>query len=614
VVIYSCKKDEDVTGPGDGSQSTSPLTSEQIALIKQGFQTIAASADSALLASDPIAAFQSRLASYQSNPAVESAVITNSALIVNFKNGGTICWEVVPSTLVPPYDGPMFAGLQSQDCLLKPSELIGNTQALLINTQFGDEGRQYCRDLVTYLTAKFQQRGFTVTTKNGPAADISFIKTGLKDYGAIFYISHGTYDGTNTWQTTGQEGSMDSLLAKYPKEWQSKQLTLLGVTEKHAGTNTVVRQYSFSQRFIDSVYTGANAFPRSLIYLVACKGLMDPARQVARSFNNKGARGIIGWDETNCLGQATGKQLFINLLCGANIRDAIQALPAEARTDPCAVQPGANLVYWPSSADTLRLVDSVRARFLVTSPKVDSTYDTRNLILSGSLLNADSIANGIVEVNGVATSMTILADLKSFSQPIVIDSGANIVHISCSGKLLDGRCALADTVFRVNGSFAALGLWTELRWNTNNTDVDFHLLPPGAAFPGSFWTTTDCYYSNKSPAWGGFLDVDDIDGYGPEHITIPAVTDTGTYRLFIHYYSDHTAETTPTSAFVSVTVRGGATRSFGPYSLVQDASRGGDIYEVCTVHFPDGVITAVNTKRTAAGMAKPVAEPAYKRR
>jgi len=613
VVLFACSDDDEPTNPADTTPPASTLTEAQKAEISAAFRAVAGSADSALLSADPAAALQSHLASYQSNPAVEAAWLTNTSLFVTFKNGGTIGWEITSSILVPPYDGPTGPQSESGTCLLKPSELIGNTKALLINAQYGDESRQYNRDLVDYLSLKFQERGFTVTTKNGAAADVAFFKSSLNGFGAIFYICHGSYDGARTWQGTGEEGSMDSLMSKYPTLWQSKQLSIGAVKETRAGVKKVIRYYRISERFIDSMYAAA-AFPKSMIYLVACQGMKDPGRNVAQSFYNKGARGIIGWDEINCLGQSTGKQLFTTLLCGANIRAAVQSLPAEARNDNCRVPAGANLVYWPSSADSLRLVDPAKTTYLITSPKKDSTYTDRNLVLSGSVPNADTLSTGIVEVNGVATRMTILNDFKSFSQPIVIDSGANIIHLTATGKLTDGRCAYADTVFQVKGDFSALSLWTELRWNTDGTDVDFHLLPPGASFPGSFWTSTDCYYSSRATSWGGFLDVDDVNGYGPEHITIPVVSDSGTYRLFIHYYSDHTSGTTPTTAFVSVSVRGSAIQSFGPYSLVADASRGGDIYEVCTIHFPDGVITPVNAMRAAGVVAKPVREPAYKRR
>ncbi|MEO8167176.1 MAG: hypothetical protein ABI623_02955, partial [bacterium] len=466
------------------------------------------------------------------------------------------------------------------------------TNALLINSQYGDEGRQYNRDLITYLNTKFQARGFTVTTKNGSAADVSFFKSGLKQYGAIFYIAHGGYDGTYTWQTTGEEGTLDSLMSQYSTLWQAKRLGIGTVTEKRNGVNKAIKLYTFSEKLIDSLYA-ATDFPKSMIYLVSCQGLKSPTRAVAQSFVNKGARGVIGWDETNCLGQSTGKQLFTTMLCGANIKQAFGALPAEAKNDKCAVPAGANLIYFPANADTLRLVDSVKARILLTTPKKDSTYTTRNLTLAGSLISGDSIAIGIVEVNGIATRLTrTLTGGKyiSFSQPIVIDSGANVIHMSFSGKLTDGRCAFVDTTFGVKGDFAALSLWSELRWNTAS-DVDFHLLPPGASFPGSFWTTTDCYYGNKTPSWGAFLDVDNTTAYGPEHITIPAVRDTGTYRLFVHYYSAPTG--TITSASVAVKVGNGTVRNFGPHTLTTPASRGGDIWEVCTIHYPNGVITPV---------------------
>jgi uncharacterized protein YfaP (DUF2135 family) len=604
--VTSCKKDEGPSNTGGGGNTGGTLTEEQKAAIRAGYQAVASSADTILLSNNPLAGLQAQLAAYQANTNVQAAWISNSTLFVTFKNGGTIAWNIPTSVVVPPYDGPIGNDFNSSRCLLKPSERVGNTNALLINAQYGDEGRQYNRDLITYLAQKFQDRGFTVTTKNGSDAGVSFFRTGMKQFGTIFYISHGAYDGTYTWQTTGEEGTLDTLMARYPTLWTSNQLSVGTVKEKRGGVVKSVKLYMFSQRLIDSSYA-AGDFPKSMIYLVACQGMKDAGRQVAVSFTNKGARGVIGWDETNCLGQSTGKKLFTTLLCGANIRDAFRSLPAEAKDDKCEVAAGAKLVYYPANADTLRLVDSVKAQVLFTSPKKDSTYTTRNLTLSGSLINGDSIATGIVEINGVATRLVIGGAFRTFSQPIVIDSGANVIHVSLSGKLTDGKCAFVDTTFSVKGNFAALGLWTELRWNTVS-DVDFHLLPPSGTFPGSFWTPTDCNYTNRSTSWGGFLDVDNTYGYGPEHITIPTVRDTGTYRLFVHYFSAPSG--TVTSASVSVKVGSGSIRNFGPYTLTTPASRGGDIYEVCTIHYPDGLITPVNAKRSEA---LPKMAPVHKR-
>ncbi len=598
ILVHGCKKDDTPSNPG-GSGTGGTITEEQKAAIRVGYTAIASTADTVLLSSNPLAGLQSRLASYQANPNVESAWITGNTLFVKFKNGGTMNWTVPTSIVVPPYDSPIGRDVEEPNCLLKPSERVGNTNALLINAQYGDEGRQYNRDLITYLSGKFAARGYTVTTKNGVAAGVDFFKTGMKQFGAIFFISHGAYDGTNIWQTTGEEGTLDTLMARYPALWTSGQLSIGTVTEKRSGVYKAVKLYMFSQKLIDSMYA-ANDFPKSMIYLIACQGMKDPGRKVAVSFVNKGARGVIGWDETNCLGQSTGKKLFTTLLCGANIKQAVNSLPAEARNDKCEVAAGANLVYYPASADTLRLVDSVKAQILFTSPKKDSTYTTRNLTLAGSLINGDSIATGIVEINGVATRLVIQGGFRTFSQPIVIDSGANVIHVSLSGKLTDGKCAFVDTTFSVKGNFAALGLWTELRWNTAS-DVDFHLLRPRYSIT-DLWGPNDCNYHYRSTTWGAFLDVDNTSGYGPEHITIPTVSDTGTYRLFVHYYSKGSLPAgTVTSASVSVKVGNGTIRNFGPYALTVPGTDGsGDLWEICTIHYPDGVVTPVNTKRMGA--------------
>lgn len=82
-----------------------------------------------------------------------------------------------------------------------------------------------------------------------------------------------------------------------------------------------------------------------------------------------------------------------------------------------------------------------------------------------------------------------------------------------------------------------------LRWNSNNTDIDLHLLRPnGTEFDG----TSDCYYANPSPDWGTqndmsdnpYLDVDDVNGLGPETINLSA-TAPGDYRIMAHYFADN---------------------------------------------------------------------------
>jgi hypothetical protein len=123
---------------------------------------------------------------------------------------------------------------------------------------------------------------------------------------------------------------------------------------------------------------------------------------------------------------------------------------------------------------------------------------------------------------------------------------------------------------------ASEGLRVEMFWNTVGTDMDLHLLRPEAvrwSVPsGSF--EGDCHFSNcirNPPDWGVLgleeddprLDLDDVDGRGPENINIdePAF---GTYRVGVFAWRG--------SGRVTVSIYcGGSTteprRTFGPVLL-----------------------------------------------
>ncbi|MBN1944221.1 MAG: choice-of-anchor D domain-containing protein [Bradymonadales bacterium] len=110
----------------------------------------------------------------------------------------------------------------------------------------------------------------------------------------------------------------------------------------------------------------------------------------------------------------------------------------------------------------------------------------------------------------------------------------------------------------------------QLYWDTNGTDVDLHFLHPNA----SVWNFSpwDCFYANRNPNWGTSsrdddpsLDIDDVDGYGPENINLDGPEGTTsapfTYRVGIFYYSDHgRGASTPTvKIFLDGTERFSAT-------------------------------------------------------
>lgn len=88
----------------------------------------------------------------------------------------------------------------------------------------------------------------------------------------------------------------------------------------------------------------------------------------------------------------------------------------------------------------------------------------------------------------------------------------------------------------------------DLQWTSNGTDVDLHLVRSGGTF---FESPGDCYYGNDTPDWGvsgdstddPFLDVDDINGYGPEKINLSTAA-AGRYDVYAHYFSDGANDST----------------------------------------------------------------------
>ncbi|NLK23789.1 MAG: PEGA domain-containing protein, partial [Clostridiales bacterium] len=79
----------------------------------------------------------------------------------------------------------------------------------------------------------------------------------------------------------------------------------------------------------------------------------------------------------------------------------------------------------------------------------------------------------------------------------------------------------------------------ELTWGKEPRDVDSHLLGPAA--PGDALNNFHVYYGDKTYGYGingtyADLDLDDLNSYGPETVTIRRLVD-GKYRYFVHNFT-----------------------------------------------------------------------------
>ncbi len=106
------------------------------------------------------------------------------------------------------------------------------------------------------------------------------------------------------------------------------------------------------------------------------------------------------------------------------------------------------------------------------------------------------------------------------------------------------QCVMSEPCTVDLSAVPAEDLWVELVWEKPGDDMDLHLL--NGASVSLRESNADCYYGNCIPdfgtalPWGGTdtaddpkLDLDDIDGTGPENINILAPPD-GSYLVAVH--------------------------------------------------------------------------------
>jgi len=139
----------------------------------------------------------------------------------------------------------------------------------------------------------------------------------------------------------------------------------------------------------------------------------------------------------------------------------------------------------------------------------------------------------------------------------------------------------------------------ELAWDIPSVDVDLHMT--NVTDGGTFYVAPgDCYYGNLSPDWGTAgalhnpsLDIDDVDGFGPENINLDEPETANQYRVFVHYFSDDAMGAT------SATVRiflSGELQFEQIKTLTNDPSSFETmVWDVATIDWPSGAINEIGT-------------------
>jgi len=148
----------------------------------------------------------------------------------------------------------------------------------------------------------------------------------------------------------------------------------------------------------------------------------------------------------------------------------------------------------------------------------------------------------------------------SFSQEIVLASGENTIWIEFedANNNVIGR----TEKITLNADIPVMDIKVVLTWDSE-TDLDLHVIDPNGE---------DCYFFHMRTEIGGSLDIDDVDGYGPETFTLEnAIPGDYTVEVVAFSLASQTANAT-----VKVFLEDKLSNVFGPHLF----TRPGDEWEI----------------------------------
>ncbi len=156
---------------------------------------------------------------------------------------------------------------------------------------------------------------------------------------------------------------------------------------------------------------------------------------------------------------------------------------------------------------------------------------SRVVVVAGQVANPALTLAHLVVNNDLDQVYDVHLDHGIFGEVIILEGAAEPQTISLALVAESGSLRAEDTAsFLAN--FQPAGLRVTLFWDTNGTDVDLWVTDPDGE---------KCYFAHTTTASGLALDVDDVNGYGPENITC-LTPPPGEYLVQVHYYSDHDSD------------------------------------------------------------------------
>jgi len=166
----------------------------------------------------------------------------------------------------------------------------------------------------------------------------------------------------------------------------------------------------------------------------------------------------------------------------------------------------------------------------ITEPSDNLSTKERVIHVRGEVENIES-QQGLMTVNG--REQIIPIENGKFDAVAILTSGENLIKVTVDG---------VSREIRVTNTAPPTTLFVMLTWKENQSDVDLYVTEPDGQ---TAWF--GIYGQRQEPPFrttnGGELDVDNVEGFGPERYFISSADGDkilpGPYVINVHYYESH---------------------------------------------------------------------------
>jgi len=224
------------------------------------------------------------------------------------------------------------------------------------------------------------------------------------------------------------------------------------------------------------------------------------------------------------------------------------------------------------TVDGVTLVQELEypVEFYVDLDFIRSPQTSRVLTISGTVANPALATAELVIDRDLDAVYQMPLTRGAFEQVVIVPGSLETRRIRLTVSAESGsRREEARAGFMA--AIAPADFRATLYWDTDGTDVDLWVTDPEGE---------KCYFANRTTASGLKLDVDDVNGYGPENITGESDLPAGDYLVQLHYFSDHGTGLASDCTVVITLHEGTAEETIEEYRQVLTDNQ---VWTVCTV-------------------------------